>query len=63
MSPWKGGIGRRPGKKRASRQKYKYTTSLTATKKKSLQNQQEIGKKLMIRIERRKSNVTTNVSM
>ena len=63
MSPRKGGIGRRPGKKPASRQKHKSITSLTATKKKGLQIQQEIGKKLMARRERRKSNVTINVSM
>ena len=63
MSSWKGGIGRRPGKKQENRQKHKSTTSLTAAKKKNLQIQQEIGKKLMAGKERREPNVTTNISV
>ena len=53
MSPGKGGIGRRPGKKWASRQNQKSVTSLTAGKKHIIQLQREVEKKIADRKERR----------
>ena len=53
MSPRKGGIGWRPGKQRASRQKQKSVTSLTAVKKHTIQLQREVEEKVADRKERR----------
>ena len=62
MSPRKGGIGRKPGKKRAIRQKQKSATSLIAMTMYNIQIQREIEEKLAARRERRNTNVITNIS-